>query len=40
MKDGKIILDKELQIHEHLHSHELGVYPHRHEMSKSKEEKD
>jgi len=40
MKDGKIILDKELQIHEHLHAHELGVYPHRHEMSKSKEEKD
>jgi len=40
MKDGRIILDKELQIHEHLHAHELGTYPHQHELSKNKEEKD
>jgi cobalt/nickel transport system ATP-binding protein len=33
MQDGKILLDKELHIHEHVHAHELGTYPHRHEMT-------
>jgi len=32
MQDGKILLDKELHIHQHVHAHEHGVYPHRHEM--------
>jgi cobalt/nickel transport system ATP-binding protein len=33
MSEGKIILDKELHVHEHVHAHEHGVYPHRHQMS-------
>ncbi|MGD9042977.1 MAG: ABC transporter ATP-binding protein [Desulfobacterales bacterium] len=33
MEDGKILLDTELHLHEHVHAHELGTYPHRHEMS-------
>ncbi len=33
MEDGKILLDKELHLHEHIHAHEHGVYPHRHEMT-------
>ena len=33
MSAGKIILDKELHVHEHVHAHEHGVYPHRHEMT-------
>ena len=39
MADGKVLLDKELHVHKHVHAHEHGVYPHRHEMSKNKEEK-
>jgi len=38
MQDGKILLDKELQIHEHVHAHEHGVYPHRHEMTDDREQ--
>ena len=38
MQDGKILLDKELQIHEHVHPHEHGVYPHRHEMTDETEQ--
>ena len=34
MAEGRILLDKELQMHEHVHAHELGVYPHQHETSK------
>lgn len=33
MADGKILLDKELHLHEHFHAHELGTYPHQHDMS-------
>ena len=33
MEDGKILLDKELHLHEHIHAHEHGVYPHRHELT-------
>jgi cobalt/nickel transport system ATP-binding protein len=33
MEDGKILLDKELHVHEHVHAHELGTYPHQHEMA-------
>jgi cobalt/nickel transport system ATP-binding protein len=39
MQDGKILLDKELQLHEHIHAHEHGVYPHRHEMTDSREQR-
>jgi cobalt/nickel transport system ATP-binding protein len=31
MENGKILLDKELHVHEHVHAHELGTYPHKHE---------
>lgn len=37
MSDGKILLDEELHVHEHVHAHELGVYPHQHEMSEKRE---
>ena len=37
MQDGKILLDKELHVHEHVHAHEHGVYPHRHEMTEDRE---
>jgi cobalt/nickel transport system ATP-binding protein len=37
MQDGKILLDKELHIHEHVHAHEHGVYPHRHEITDDRE---
>ena len=37
MQDGKIMLDKELHIHEHVHAHTHGVYPHRHEISEDRE---
>ena len=37
MEDGKILLDKELHLHEHIHAHEHGVYPHRHEISEDRE---
>jgi cobalt/nickel transport system ATP-binding protein len=33
MDDGKILLDQELHLHEHVHAHELGTYPHQHDMS-------
>jgi len=36
MEDGKILLDKELHVHEHVHAHELGTYPHQHEMAEDK----
>jgi cobalt/nickel transport system ATP-binding protein len=39
MQDGKILLDKELHIHEHVHAHEHGVYPHRHEIIADREQK-
>ncbi|MDH3799283.1 MAG: energy-coupling factor ABC transporter ATP-binding protein [Desulfobacterales bacterium] len=38
MQSGKILLDKELHIHEHVHAHEHGVYPHRHEKTDDKEQ--
>ncbi|MFC1813224.1 energy-coupling factor ABC transporter ATP-binding protein [Thermodesulfobacteriota bacterium] len=31
MKDGKIILDREIHVHEHVHAHPHGIYPHEHE---------
>jgi cobalt/nickel transport system ATP-binding protein len=39
MQDGKILLDKELHVHEHIHAHEHGVYPHRHEITADKEQR-
>jgi len=36
MEDGKILLDKALHVHEHVHAHELGTYPHQHDMSEDK----
>jgi cobalt/nickel transport system ATP-binding protein len=30
MENGRIILDKELHIHEHVHAHPLGARPHEH----------
>ena len=39
MEDGRILLDKELQVHEHVHAHEHGVYPHRHEIANDGERK-
>ena len=36
MENGKILLDKELHLHEHVHAHELGTYPHQHEMSEER----
>jgi cobalt/nickel transport system ATP-binding protein len=30
MENGKIILDKELHIHQHVHAHPLGANPHEH----------
>jgi cobalt/nickel transport system ATP-binding protein len=38
MSEGKIILDKELHVHEHIHAHPHGVYPHRHEMTEDREQ--
>lgn len=38
MSEGKIILDKELHVHEHVHAHPHGVYPHRHEMTEDGEQ--
>jgi cobalt/nickel transport system ATP-binding protein len=38
MQGGKILLDKELHIHEHVHAHEHGIYPHRHEMTDDKKQ--
>jgi hypothetical protein len=31
MGNGKILLDQELQVHEHVHAHVGGVQPHQHE---------
>lgn len=31
IRAGKIILDDKLQVHEHVHAHPHGTYPHRHE---------
>ena len=39
MQDGKILLDKELHVHEHVHAHELGTYPHQHEMPEDRSQK-
>jgi cobalt/nickel transport system ATP-binding protein len=39
MADGKILLDKELQVHEHVHAHELGTYPHQHQMTADREQR-
>jgi cobalt/nickel transport system ATP-binding protein len=39
MEDGKILLDKELHVHEHVHAHELGTYPHQHDMSEDRSQK-
>jgi cobalt/nickel transport system ATP-binding protein len=39
MQGGQILLDKELHIHEHVHAHELGVYPHRHETTEDREKR-
>ena len=39
MQDGKILLDKELHVHEHVHAHEHGVYPHRHEITADREKR-
>ena len=36
MADGKILVDKELQVHEHVHAHELGTYPHQHDASEDR----
>ena len=36
MEDGKILLDKELHLHEHVHAHELGTYPHQHDISEER----
>jgi cobalt/nickel transport system ATP-binding protein len=36
MEDGRILLDKALHVHEHVHAHELGTYPHQHEMSEDR----
>jgi cobalt/nickel transport system ATP-binding protein len=30
MENGRIILDKELQLHQHVHAHPLGARPHEH----------
>jgi cobalt/nickel transport system ATP-binding protein len=37
MADGKVLLDKELHVHRHVHAHELGTYPHQHEMLKKED---
>ncbi len=39
MADGKILLDKELHVHEHVHAHELGTYPHEHDVSEDRSRK-
>jgi len=36
MQNGKILLDRELHIHEHVHAHELGTYPHQHDMAEDR----
>jgi len=39
MADGKILLDKVLHVHEHVHAHELGTYPHQHEIAEDRSQK-
>jgi cobalt/nickel transport system ATP-binding protein len=39
MEDGRILVDKALHVHEHVHAHELGTYPHQHEISESRGQK-
>ena len=39
MEDGKILLDKEFHLHEHVHAHEHGVYPHQHERTEDSGQK-
>ena len=39
MEDGKILLDKALHVHEHVHAHELGTYPHQHDVSENRSQK-
>ena len=39
MADGKILLDRELHVHEHVHAHELGTYPHQHQMTADREQR-
>ena len=36
MRDGKILFDRELQVHEHVHAHELGTYPHQHDITEDR----
>lgn len=36
MEEGRILLDKEIHLHEHVHAHELGTYPHQHDMSEER----
>lgn len=31
MQNGRILIDQEIKIHEHVHAHPHGKYPHRHE---------
>ena len=31
MQDGRIFIDKRIQVHEHVHAHPHGTYPHRHD---------
>jgi len=38
MANGKILLDRELHLHEHIHAHEHGVYPHQHMVAPSDRE--
>ena len=39
MADGKILLDKELHVHEHVHAHELGNYPHKHNIPEDRSQR-
>ena len=39
MADGRILLDNALHVHEHVHAHELGTYPHQHEGAKDRSQK-
>lgn len=31
LKDGKIIMDEDMHIHEHVHAHPYGIQPHKHD---------
>ena len=39
MAGGKILRDEKLHVHEHVHAHELGTYPHQHETSEDRSHK-